>query len=81
MKTEIKRNITIWILLVLLICTSTIFSENGYKYSFLIIIGLSVVKFLSVIFQFVEVKHAHPVWKLTSLLFVIIYFFGVLILF
>lgn len=81
MKKELKLNTIIWILLVVLIWVSTLFSENGFEKAYLLIAGLSVVKFVSVMFQFVEVKHAHLVWKLVSILFVIVYFLGVLILY
>ena len=81
MKKEIKLNTIVWILLVVLICASTLFSENGFKNAFLVITGLSVIKFLSVMFQFVEAKHAHIVWKLLSILFVLVYFIGIIALY
>ena len=81
MKKEIKLNTITWLGLVVLIVVSTLFSENGYKYSFAIISLLAVIKFLSVTFQFIEVKHAHLVWKIVSFLFVLIYLVGILILY
>lgn len=81
MKKEVKLNTIVWILLIVLICASTLLAENSFNSAFLIISGLSVVKFLSVIFQFVEVKHAHLAWKITSVIFVIVFFFGILILY
>ena len=81
MKKEIRLNTIVWILLIVLICVSTVFSENGFESAFLVITGLSVVKFISVMYQFVEVKHAHIVWKLLSILFVLVYFIGILILY
>jgi len=81
MKKEIRLNTIFWILLVTLICVSTLFSENGFENAFLVITGLSVIKFLSVMFQFVEVKHAHIVWKLVSILFVLVYFVGIIVLY
>jgi len=81
MKKEIKLNTITWILLVILICISTIFAESDLKYSFLIIPALAVIKFITVIFQFVEVKKAHLVWKLVGVLFAIIYFVGVIALY
>lgn len=81
MKKEIRLNTIIWILLLVLICVSTLFSESGFSTAFLVITGLSVVKFLSVTFQFIEVKHAHIVWKLLAFLFVVVYFVGILILY
>lgn len=81
MKKEIRINTIVWVLLVVLICVSTLFAENGIESAYILIVGLSVVKFLSVIFQFVEVKHAHVVWKLVSILFVVVYFLGIAILY
>ena len=81
MRKEIKLNTIVWILLVVLICLSTLFAENEIGSAFLVISGLSVIKFLSVIFQFVEVKHAHIVWKLVSILFVLVYFVGIMVLY
>ncbi len=81
MRKEIKLNTIVWGLLVALICLSSLFAENGIKHSFILISMLSVVKFLSVTFQFVEVKHAHIVWKLVSLLFVATYLIGILTLY
>ncbi len=81
MKKEIKLNTITWILLVLLICVSTLFSENGFENAYLLIAGFSVIKFMSVMYQFVEVKHAHLVWKLVSFLFVAVYFVGILVLY
>ncbi len=81
MKKEIKLNTITWILLVLLICVSTLFSENGFENAYLLIAVFSVIKFMSVMYQFVEVKHAHLVWKLVSFLFVAVYFVGILVLY
>jgi len=81
MKKEIKLNTITWIALVVLICISTLFSENGFDNAYLLIAGLSVIKFITVMFQFVEVKQAHIVWKIVSLLFVVVYFVGILVLY
>ena len=77
MRKEIKLNTIVWILLVVLICLSTMFAENGFESAYVLITGFSVIKFLSVTFQFVEVKHSHLVWKLVSILFVVVYFIGI----
>lgn len=81
MKKEIKLNTVTWILLIVLICVSTLLAENSFKNAFLVVSGLSVIKFLSVIFQFVEVKNAHIIWKIVSVLFVVVYFFGIIVLY
>jgi hypothetical protein len=81
MKKEIRLNTITWIALVLLIVVSTLFSENGIENSYLIIASLAVIKFLSVMFQFVEAKHAHIVWKMVSIVFVLVYFLGIIFLY
>ncbi|MCB9360867.1 MAG: hypothetical protein H6587_05580 [Flavobacteriales bacterium] len=78
---EIKLNTITWLALVLLIVVSTLFSENGIENSYIIISSLAVVKFLSVMFQFVEAKHAHLVWKIVSVTFVLVYVIGIIILY
>ncbi|MBD81025.1 MAG: hypothetical protein CL840_19055 [Crocinitomicaceae bacterium] len=79
--TEARRNATTWIILVLIIVLNTFFSENGLAYSYILIAGFSVFKFFMVLHQFVEVKQAHVVWKLVSLLFAAVYFIGILVLY
>ncbi len=81
MKKEIRLNTIVWLLLVILIIVSTFFAENGLTAAYILIPLLSIIKFLSVVFQFVEVKHAHPVWKVVSILFVVVYFAGILVLY
>ncbi len=81
MKKENRLNTIVWVALIALICVSVLFSENELKYSFLLITALSFVKFISVSFQFVEVKHAHVVWKLLSVFFALVYLVGVVVLY
>lgn len=73
MKKEIKLNTIIWVVLIALIVLSSIFAESNLTFSTIIIIAFAVLKFLSVSFQFVEVKHAHIVWKVVIALFVVSY--------
>lgn len=77
MKKEINTNTYTWLFLVVLIIVSTIFAENHFSNAILIITALTALKFLFVIFQFVEVKHAHSFWKFLSLLFVLVYLIGI----
>lgn len=81
MTREIRLNTIVWVLLVVLICASMLFSEQGFANSYLLICAMSIVKFISVSFQFVEVKHAHIVWKLVSIFFALVYLIGVLVLY
>lgn len=55
-----------WAYLVLIILTLTgaiLASFPGSKVLIGIIVGLSVWKFLTVGFEFMELKHAHPFWR------------------
>jgi len=76
-----KLNTITWIALVALICANMMFSENNFEHSFLIITAFSIIKFLSVAFQFMEVKHAHIAWKMLTLSFALIYLVGILVLY
>ena len=81
MKVEVKKNIVLWAILIALICANMLFAENGFQNAYLLITVFSVVKFLAIMFQFVEVKHAHFVWKMLSVGFALVYLMGVLILY
>lgn len=74
MKKEIKLNTIVWTVLVTLIVLSSIFAETHFKYAYILIIAFAIVKFLSISFQFIEVKNAHLIWKITALFFIFIYF-------
>ena len=81
MKKEIQINTIVWLLLVAFICLNTVFAEKSFQSAYILITIVSVIKFLSVTFQFVEVKHAHLIWKLVSILFILIYTGGVLVIY
>jgi len=67
--------------MVTLILASFFLAESTISNVFFIIISLTTIKFFTVAFQFVEVKHAHIVWKLVSILFVLSYIIGCLIIY
>jgi len=69
---EIEKNKQAAIVLLFLIIANYIVAELAPSYSF-IILPVTFVKFLSVLFQFVEVKHAHILWKVVSILFIAAY--------
>jgi len=81
MNKEIYINTISWIILIALILASFTIAETHNSQLFLVIILLSVIKFLTITFQFVEVKNAHFIWKLTSILLITSYIIGVLILY
>lgn len=80
MTKEIKLNTISWIVIVTLIFTSFYVTETHSTNLFLIISVLSAFKFITIAFQFIEVKHAHIAWKLLSILFITVYLIGCFIL-
>ena len=80
MSKEIRLNTITWIALVIIISISFVFSENVFTHTYLLIAIFSIVKFLTICFQFVEVKHAHLVWKLVSIFFALVYLIGIIAL-
>ena len=60
-----KKDIYILALLIILTITTAYFSnlENGLKLVGLVILILSGIKFITVAFQFMELKKAHNFWK------------------
>ena len=74
-----KSNIITWILLIVLTVAAYMFSEGNLSGNTLVlfIMGITIIKFSSIGLQFVELKHAHIVWKVLFIGFIL--FFSVLI--
>ncbi|MGB0807030.1 MAG: cytochrome C oxidase subunit IV family protein [Salibacteraceae bacterium] len=79
--TKLFSNTGVWISLIVLLTISTLFAEQGLDFAIYIIVTFSSIKFISISFQFMEVKNAHPAWKALVLLFVLVYLTGVLVLY
>lgn len=75
-----KLFLKVWILLLVLTFFSTIVSESNMLYASVLIIVLSIVKFLGVSFYFMELRKSHPFWKLSVLIFVVLFAITVIIL-
>ena len=58
-----KNLITLGALAVLTISTAIFSNTNAIKYVVAIILVLSAIKFFLVVFQFMELKKAHGLWK------------------
>ncbi len=60
-----KKDIYTLGLLIILTILTAFFSNNfgNFKYITLTILGLSVIKFLLVAYNFMELKKAHSFWK------------------
>lgn len=80
MNKEIKINTIIWASLIGLILAIFFIAEVKISNLIYVMAIITTLKFVAVIFQFVEVKHAHLIWKIVSILFVISYLIGLLIL-
>jgi len=81
MKKEIKINTISWLILIALILAIFFIAETHNTQLFFIITLLSVIKFLTVTFQFVEVKNTHFFWKIISILLITSYIIGISILY
>ena len=66
-----KNSLTILILFILTITTAVV-SNFGSDWNWLVIIimSLSVIKFLLVVFQFMEISKAHSFWKFITVFYV-----------
>ena len=70
-----KKDIYTLGLLIILTILTAFFSTNfsGFKYITLTILGLSVIKFLLVAFNFMELKKANSFWKFSIIVFLILF--------
>ena len=68
--------LTIWVVLILItIATATVSNSTlTIKQAVMLILGLSVIKFLGVSFYFMELRKAHLFWKIAVLFYVIVFF-------
>ncbi len=75
-----KDSLTLGFLTILTIATALLATTfNNLKYVALFILGLSIVKFLLVAFQFMELKKAHIMWKASIIIYLSIFFIVMLI--
>ena len=68
-----KTAIITWAILIVLTIVSALLSGIQSKYTVLLIMGISALKFIGVAFQFMELKKAHTFWKVLLLSFLVIY--------
>ena len=65
---------TLFVLIILTIIVGVLSSfEAVNKNLFILILGLSSVKFLLVAFQFMELKKAHVAWKIILVIYLLIF--------
>ncbi|MEN8187010.1 MAG: cytochrome C oxidase subunit IV family protein [Bacteroidota bacterium] len=70
-----KKDIYTLVLLIILTITTAYFSNTFHNLEIisLVILTLSGLKFIAVVFQFMEMKKAHRVWKSTIILFLTLF--------
>jgi len=68
-----REFIIIWIVLVLLTVVSAIISISVIELKTEIILGLAILKFIGVTFYFMNLKKAHVFWKLSIVLFLLLF--------
>jgi len=68
-----SRIIFVWILLVLLTVAVGVISSFPFNYTTVAILGLSALKFIGVSFYFMELKKAHIFWKISVLMYVLLF--------
>jgi len=75
-----KTAIITWIILIMLTIASALISGIQSKYTVLLIMAVSALKFIGVAFQFMELKKAHTFWRVLLLSFLVIYTMLILII-
>lgn len=68
-----KDNVLTWIFLMVLTISSVLFSTNSTHITAYIILGLAVLKFIGVAFQFMEFRKAHTIWKTSIYVFLFLF--------
>jgi len=75
-----KTAIITWGILIVLTIASSLLSGIQSKYTVLLIMGISALKFIGVAFQFMELKKAHLFWRVLLVSFLTIYTMLILII-
>ncbi|WP_298263483.1 cytochrome C oxidase subunit IV family protein [uncultured Lutibacter sp.] len=72
-----KKNVFLWVWIILILLTmSTALISNSVlsiSISALLILGLSSLKFIGVSFYFMELRKAHALWKVSLIVYVLIF--------
>ncbi len=74
-----KANIITWLGLVIFTLLTFYSSEGLFSGTQLVLVlmGIIIIKFLAIGYQFIELKHAHTTWKVLFTGFIL--FFGLLV--
>ena len=68
-----REFIIVWIVLLLFTVVSAIISISVMELKTEIILGLAILKFIGVTFYFMNLKKAHVFWKLSIVLFLLLF--------
>ncbi len=70
-----KKDIYTLLILIIITTLTAIIATNfdAIKYISLTVLGLSVIKFLAIAFQFMELKKAHIFWKILLITYLSIF--------
>lgn len=70
-----KANIITWILLIILTLLGFYFSEGQATGIILALslMGITILKFSGIGFQFIELKHAHVFWKIIYMGYIVLF--------
>jgi len=68
-----KNTTLVWILLVLLTVTVGVISSLHLNMAVILILLLSSLKFIGVTFYFMELKKAHLFWKISVLIYLLLF--------
>lgn len=74
------RTLLIWIILLVFTLIAGLVSRIASDYTVAIILTLSVLKFIGVAFEFMDLKTAHNFWKITVTGYLVVFVGIVLIL-
>jgi heme/copper-type cytochrome/quinol oxidase subunit 4 len=71
-----KINTILWVALLILMLFNfwlAEISQTAAKWTLLVILIVTVIKFLSIAFQFMELKDSHRGWKFVFLIFILLF--------
>jgi hypothetical protein len=74
MKSFVIKEGAVWLALVVLTVFGFYNSGAPGRYVAYLVLAIGLAKFFLIFFDFMEMKHAHPVWKAAMTLFMVLLF-------
>jgi hypothetical protein len=74
MKSFVIKEGAVWLALVVLTLFGFYNSGAPGRYVAYLVLAIGLAKFFLIFFDFMEMKHAHPVWKAAMTLFMVLLF-------